>query len=266
MPGEAVSVETPFAAAGPELEDVRDGEEEGLFESEADDGDAIEETDETPEDADSSADTDDEAEEETDDISEDSDSDELETARGEVEALTAEGDAAAALLAKHDIDYSGLCAEYRENGELSDKSVAALEKAGFTRDLVQSYIEGQQLRYYTGYVLPIKKAAGGEEAYAELCDWAAANLNEKEQARFNKAVESNDIDIAITAVENLINRKEKAVGKKPELVQGRTAKPSPGIRGFASLEEMAAAMDDPRYEVDMAYTKKVERRMLASDF
>ena len=37
-------------------------------------------------------------------------------------------------------------------------------------------------------------------------------------------------------------------------------------KGYASLAEMAAAMDDPRYEKDMAYTERVERRIIASDF
>lgn len=266
MSGEAVSVETPFAAAGPEPEEIHDGEEEGLFEDTLEEQEGIEESEESaPEDdppADEEESEDADGEEETDQEPDD----ETEAVRGEVEALTAEGDAASALLAKHGIDYAALRDQYKETGELSVENITALEKAGFTRDLIQGYIEGQQSRYYTGYVLPVKNAAGGEKAYDELCDWAAANLSEKEQNRFNKAVESNDIDLALTAVENLVGRREKAVGTKPEIVQGRTAKPAPGVHGFASLEEMAKAVDDPRYEVDMNYTKKVERRMLASDF
>ena len=266
MPGESISLETPFAAAGDETENLAPDEEVGLFDDEeVNDPD----TDEQDTDGETESDEPDETsdEDESDDDDNDTDEpDELEQARGEVDSLTAEGDAAAAMLSKHDISYTDLCTEFKENGELSAASIAALEKAGFTRELVQGYIEGQQSRYYSGYILPIKKAAGGEEEYDSLCDWAFKNLSEKEQARFNKAVESNDIDIALTAVENLVNRRNKAVGTRPELIPGKTAKPTPSLRGFTSLEEMAKAMDDPRYEVDMNYTKKVERRMLASDF
>ena len=58
---------------------------------------------------------------------------------------------------------------------------------------------------------------------------------------------------------------EKAKGTPPELIEGKpTAEHH--TKGYASLAEMAAAMDDPRYEKDMAYTARVERRIISSDF
>ena len=188
------------------------------------------------------------------------------TVRQEITKLTEEGDACAELLAQHNLDYTALASEYKETGELSEASRKALNDAGFSDKLIKGYIEGQQARYETSYVAHIQNIAGGSKAYNQLLDWADKNLTEAETARFDKAVESNDLDIATLAVENLIAKLASKKGTPPQLVRGRTARQPAGIRGFASLEEMAAAQDDPRYEIDREYTRKVERRMLASDF
>ena len=208
----------------------------------------------------------DEDENDEDEDEEDNEEDEAASAiKEELKALTAQGDAAAVLLAKSNISYNALKEEYRTNGELSEKTLAQLEKAGYTRELVENFIEGQQARYEASYGVYIRNAVGGDKEYARLVKWAGNNLSSQEINRFNKAVTSNDIDIALVAVENLANRMEKAKGTPPKLVEGKpTAEHH--TKGYASLAEMAAAMDDPRYEKDMAYTERVERRIIASDF
>ena len=208
----------------------------------------------------------DEDENDEDEDEEDNEEDEAASAiKEELKALTAQGDAAAVLLAKSNISYNALKEEYRTNGELSEKTLAQLEKAGYTRELVENFIEGQQARYEASYGVYIRNAVGGDKEYARLIKWAGNNLSSQEINRFNKAVTSNDVDIALVAVENLANRMEKAKGTPPELIEGKpTAEHH--TKGYASLAEMAAAMDDPRYEKDMAYTERVERRIIASDF
>ena len=69
--------------------------------------------------------------------------------------------------------------------------------------------------------------------------------------------------MALTAVENLINRRAK--NSAPELVRAKAAKQAPSARGFKTMEALAAAIDDPRYEIDEEYTQRVNRRLLASD-
>ena len=58
---------------------------------------------------------------------------------------------------------------------------------------------------------------------------------------------------------------EKANGKAPEIIRGKAPARQAAIKGFNSLEEMADAMEDPRYEKDPAYTHKIEQRMLATE-
>ena len=183
----------------------------------------------------------------------------------EIAALTAQGDAAEQLLAGHNINYTALCQEYAETGKLSEKSLASLNKAGFPKALIENYIEGQQSRLEASYGSYIKTAAGGEKQYTALCQWAANNLSEAEIRRYDNALDTHNLDTALTALEGLMLKYEKANGNAPEIIRGKAPARQATIKGFNSMEEMADAMEDPRYEKDPAYTHKIEQRMLATE-
>ena len=69
------------------------------------------------------------------------------------------------------------------------------------------------------------------------------------------------------AVSGLVSRYRASEGSEPELVKGRAPAANSGASaGFASKEEMVAAMRDPRYGKDSAYTRVVERKTGASTF
>lgn len=182
-----------------------------------------------------------------------------------VDSLQTQADACATLLAKSGIDYNEVREEYLENGCLSKATLKTLADAGYSEELIEGYIAGQQARYevYASHVMNI---AGGEKPYRELLAWADKNLSEKEKTHFNKAVDSNDIDEARFAITGLMARREKVKGVKPNIVHGKTAQSKQAVKGYANLAELAKAQRDPRYETDAAYTREVERRILASDF
>lgn len=209
---------------------------------------------------------DDEPEEE---LEEDEDSDEDaadEEVQSVVDDLQKQADACGKFLAAKGIDYNALRDEYLENGKLSKANLKSLADAGIDEELINGYIEGQQARFkvYSQHVMDI---AGGAEEYDKLLRWAGKNLSEKEIKHFNKAVDSNDVDEARFAVKGLMAMREKAQGgRRPKLVHGKTSRPAPSVKGFRSLAEQAKAMDDPRYEVDPEYTRKVDRRILASGY
>ena len=232
-----------------------------------------EETEYTEEDygddyGDNSEEEEEEDSEEEDSEEEDSEEEDSDAAyvNNEITALTEQGDAAAELLATHGISYRDLCAEYTANGELSEKSLASLNKAGFPKTLIENYIEGQQSRLEASFGSYIKKAAGGDKQYETICQWAANNLTKAEIHRYDKAIETNNLDTALTALEGLMLKYEKANGKAPEIIRGKAPARQAAIKGFNSLEEMADAMEDPRYEKDPTYTHRIEQRMIASDF
>lgn len=182
-----------------------------------------------------------------------------------VEDLQKQADACGAFLGAKGLDYNAIRDRYLEKGRMAQSDIKALEAVGISEELIQGYIEGQQARYEV-YARHIKDMAGGDEGYEELMQWAAKNLTDKEIKHFDKAVESNDVDEARFAVKGLLAMRDKAKGKEPKLVHGRTEVRTPPIKGFSSLAEQARAQSDPRYEIDEEYTKMVDRRIMASNY
>ena len=223
----------------------------------------VEESEESEDEEPEEDDEDDSDEEDDEETSEDEADEEV---KGVVESLQKQADACANFLAAKGIDYNALREEYLEEGKLSKANLKALADAGIDEELINGYIEGQQARFevYSQHVMAI---AGGAEEYDKLCKWARKHLSEKEIKHFDKAVDSNDVDEARFAVKGLMAMREKANGgSRPKLVHGKTSRPAPSVKGFRSLAEQAKAMDDPRYEVDPEYTRKVDRRILASGY
>ena len=148
--------------------------------------------------------------------------------------------------------------EFFENdGQLSEETYNALEKAGLPRDLVDSYAAGQQalLQSEEGQ---IKSVAQGN--YDAMAEWANENLPQEEIDAFDEAVTGGTISQAKLAVQGLYARYQNEVGAKPKLTQGSvngvTTMP------FKSMQELARAQSDPRYKSgDKAYHEEIDRRL-----
>jgi len=151
--------------------------------------------------------------------------------------------------------------EFAEKGELSEDSYNQLQSQGLSRDLVDSYIEGQSA-IADGHVSQIKSAAGSDADYEKITSWAAQNLPEAEVSTFNNIVENGSVEEAMMAVSGLKARYDNSVGVPPNLLQGQQAQPT---SAFQSTAEIVAAINDPRYQVDTAYRKTVEEKIKRSN-
>ena len=160
------------------------------------------------------------------------------------------------------LDMSSLQAEYAEKGELDTKSYEALEKAGISKEYVDSYIAGQEAIAKT-QADEIKSTVGGDETYQEMVDWASKNMTEGEKTAYNKAVNSGDMDTVKLAVNALKGQFERANGVEPKLVEGK-AQPSQE-QGFLSWAQVTEAMADPRYAKDTAYQNEVKNKLANSN-
>jgi len=160
------------------------------------------------------------------------------------------------------LDMSSLQAEYAEKGELDTKSYEALEKAGISKEYVDSYIACQEAIAKT-QADEIKSTVGGDETYQEMVDWASKNMTEGEKTAYNKAVNSGDMDTVKLAVNALKGQFERANGVEPKLVEGK-AQPSQE-QGFLSWAQVTEAMADPRYAKDMAYQNEVKNKLANSN-
>lgn len=206
-----------------------------------------------------------EEEEEADEDEEETDEDESEEDPDEdEEAIPKQVEAIASLLATKGIDYNGIVAEFQNNGKLTPETVAKLDKAGYPEAVVASYIKGQQA-IYDRYADKVKTIVGGEKKYTELWKWAKDNLSKKEKVEFNSAVESGDLGKAKFALEGLKARYHNKEGNVAKLIKGAPIK-SAKAKAFSTSAEMVKALDDPRYEHDIEYTRKVDQKLLVTDF
>jgi hypothetical protein len=152
--------------------------------------------------------------------------------------------------------------EFFENdGQLSEETYNALEKAGLPRDLVDSYAAGQQALLQSEEA-QIQSVANGQ--YDAMAEWANENLPQEEIDAFDEAVTGGTVQQAKLAVQGLYARYQNATGSNPKLTQGSVSGVS--TMPFKSMQELARAQSDPRYRSgDKAYHEEIDRRLAVSN-
>ena len=154
-------------------------------------------------------------------------------------------------------DFSKFATEFADKGALTDDSYAELEKMGYPKEMVETYIKGMQSAQ-SADAEAVMSVAGGSDGYKELTDWAKGNMDEAELKIYNQMVETGT-DNAKVAVEWLMARREAVEGSEPNLLQGKAQ--AAAKDEFRSTAEVVAAMKDKRYGSDSAYTKDVEQKL-----
>ena len=153
--------------------------------------------------------------------------------------------------------------EIAENGGLAEDSYKTLEERGVPRKLADIYVAGQQsivAQTRSQLVDPI----GGEEAYAEMIEWARTNLSEPEISAYDKIMMEGDLTQKALVVQGLSARYSKDNPTAPSLIQGE-AGPSNVSSSYESWDQVKQAMRDPRYQSDPAYRNKVTQRLDVSN-
>ena len=166
------------------------------------------------------------------------------------------------------VDYQGMNTKWQETGKLDDDDYTALEGAGFSKDMVEAYLDGVQYRAEQDSQLAAKEVAaiknefGGEQVYAEMIQWAAGNLDKEEVEAFNSMLKTSNphqIRIAVAGVQAAYMNN---AAREPKLVGGRASRAA--ATKFESTAQVVAAMNDPKYKEDPAYRKQVEEKLSRS--
>jgi hypothetical protein len=166
-------------------------------------------------------------------------------------------DAEGLLTAEQFQDYGD---EYRENGGLSEDSYQALNKLGLSNDLVDQYIQGQEIMA-VAEGQELMEAAGGEDGYNSMSEWAAENVPEDELEAYNQAVQG-DVNMAKLAIRGMYAQYRNAGGQGPNLIQGGK---SAQAGGYGSTYEMQQDMKNPLYKNgDQQFHAMVDRRLAAT--
>lgn len=164
------------------------------------------------------------------------------------------------LLDSRGLDFDVFQEEYMQTGTLSPEAYEALEEAGLSETLVDTWIQGQNA-LANQVTSQMQSLVGGAEEYGQLVQWASDNLPEGEVDAYNQVMESQDPDLIRLAVQGLNARYRSEAA--PNLIEGSTGAVSTGGK-FSSNAELTAAMGDPRYAKDSAYRQQVADKLARS--
>ena len=195
---------------------------------------------------------------------------ETETTETEFNAEEFYGDGLASVLEEVGIDPQEISNRFEETGEINDDDYAKLGEAGFSKQVIDTYLEGLRGSAATtgediasAQIQGIKDSIGGDENYSKMVAWAIDNLPADEVKEFNSLTETANATAIKFAVQGLYSQYNNAMGVEPNLVSGRASQS--GTRPFQSAAEVEAAVSDPRYGKDVAYTQSVYARYEGSN-
>lgn len=160
------------------------------------------------------------------------------------------------------VDFLGAIEEYQNNGELSQKTYAALEKAGYPKEVIQGFVETRKA-IDNKYAQDVMNHVGGEKDFRELQTWMKGNLSKAELDAYNEAVNSDNLNAVKLILDGIQAKRVAKQGTRKATLLGGASKSAP--KGFSGRDEMIKAMSDPRYGIDRAYTISVERKMSLSN-
>jgi hypothetical protein len=165
-------------------------------------------------------------------------------------------------LAEQGLDYNKYYNEFLENSTLSEDSYKELNEKGVGKEMVDSWIDGQQA--ISNQITNVAyDSVGGPEQYNELVKWAGTSLPQNEIDSFNRALESVNPEDSLFAIKSLNAQYQMANGSSPNLLQGSTG--GSGAEAFTSLSQMSEAMKDPKYQTDPAFREEVTRKLESSN-
>ena len=152
---------------------------------------------------------------------------------------------------------------YSNDGQVSPEVLEELGKLD-SNELINAYItmQGQKRQgndLTDAQASEIKSLAGGEEAYSQLTQWAAASLDESTISAYDNIVETGDVRMIQLALAGLQAEYEKANGFEGQMLTGKPAKQQVDV--YRSQAEVVEAMSDPRYDRDEAYRDEVIRKL-----
>ena len=162
--------------------------------------------------------------------------------------------------------------EYFDNGnKLSDETLAKFSSLS-SQDLIKAYMEVQATQpqqaappaeISTAEINQIKNSAGGEQAYAQIVNWAKSNIPSEQLTAFNEVVNSGSVQAIQLAVSGLKAEYDNANGVEGRMVTGKAPKNTGDV--FRSQAELVSAMNDRRYDSDPAYRQDVIEKLERSD-
>lgn len=160
-------------------------------------------------------------------------------------------------------DISQYSEEFAKNGELSEDSYRELQEVGFSKDIVDAYIQGQAA-LGNQWGEQVKAMVGSNEQYQELIEWAGSGgVDEAFIQAYDEAIGSMDPNRAKMAVEALKSLYAGA-NNEPKLLDGTTIGSGSGDV-YESWKQVTTDLNSKLYHSDPAERERVQQKLARSN-
>jgi hypothetical protein len=151
--------------------------------------------------------------------------------------------------------------EYAEGKQVSDETVASLEKLGIPREVFALYLKGVEAQEQAT-VTAVHTIVGGKDAYEEMARWAAKALTDAELDAFNTALDNEAL--RENAVRGLYARFTEARPNEGNMIAptGNSSAASGDV--YTSRDQLIADQKDTRYQSDASFRQQVQDKLLRS--
>lgn len=169
-------------------------------------------------------------------------------------------------LKQRGVDFDAIGDRYLETGKISDEDLAELEKAGYPKSVVDTFIKGyeRQAHEFTNQVYGF---VGGESEYAKVTAFVKSQGDASIDA-FNTVINTGNLGVIQLALKGIQADMRNAYGTTKRTLMGTDGVGTVGgaNQGFSNKAEMNSAIRDSRYGKDKQYTQEVEQKIINTNF
>jgi hypothetical protein len=163
------------------------------------------------------------------------------------------------------LDFAELDTQIANEGALTEAQMKALTDKGIPEDTIKGYVN-----YLTetakAHVTAVSDHFGGDAGFADLREWAKANLTADEIAQYEKQL--SDPESWRPAADQLLSRAGKPAGTRADPIVPQNAPKTPATPGqvvpYANQAEMVTDMRKPEYKNNPGFRQEVMNRARVS--
>lgn len=163
------------------------------------------------------------------------------------------------------LDWNELSTQVAETGVLTDDQYAAFEKIGIPRADVEAFVQHRHEAVQT-QTKNVTEGFGGEAGFAQIQQWAQANLNDAERDALNIQLNGPTWEIAVDHLRARAGLPPRSTGSAVSAPNQAGTPSSDASQGYASEGEMVTEMRDPRYKTDPGFRAQVLAKAQKSNF
>ena len=161
------------------------------------------------------------------------------------------------------IDLSQYSEEFAKDGKLSEGSYQELKEIGFSKEIVDAYIQGQAA-LGNQWQSKVKSMVGSDEDYKNLIDWASqGGVSNEFIKEYDQAVGSMDENKARMAVEALKNMYSSS-NNEPKLLDGTSLGSGGSGDVYESWQQLTEDLNSTLYHKDPAERERVQKKLSRS--